>query len=362
MAYVHESLNNKRVRRVLNTTGHGHGAKGGHFQISRQLAKNADAMADKRLIDHEIERAIGEHDEQLHGGKKTRLRLQFGGSAAGPMEPARADRAPRGRAKGNGDAKDKNRIQIIIAPQGAGGPGGAPARPPMPPVRPPMPPPRPPMPPPGAGGPPGMPPGGPPPGMGAPPGLPPGGPPPGMPPGGPPPGMRPPGMAAGGRARRQMGGPAAMPGGPAPGAAMAPIGPGPGGSAVPPPPNMGGTARARGGRAGSDEDCYAKGGSIRARKPKGQAFSAGADMPEGARQPDDTLPMKQQRPEQAIETAAAQAGPGDMDVGDDNMKRGGRANGGECGPGRVPMTAGSASGPGRLEKAKHLPYCEGGRG
>jgi hypothetical protein len=141
---------------------------------------------------------------------------------------------------------------------------------------------------------------------------------------------------------------------------MAPLGAG--GSNVPPPPNMGGTARARGGRAGDDEcgEAYAEGGSVRFKKPKSKAFSEAADMPQPARQPEDVLPMRQERPEQAIATASAQKGMGDEDEGDLGMKRGGRAG---MGPGRVPgIDAGAGSGEGRLEKSKHLDYCAGGRG
>lgn len=180
--YQPEHESRKRVRRVLAATGHHHGKFGGY------LSKHADEAQDKRLIDREVTKAINEHDEQLHGGKKTRLRLRSGGTAVGPMADHRSDRSPRGHAKGA-----KNHVAIIIAPQG----GGQNARPvPVPVPRPvPVPtgaPPRPPMPPPGAMPPPGM---GPPPG-----GLPPA--PLARPPMMPPSGMPPAGMMRkrGGRA------------------------------------------------------------------------------------------------------------------------------------------------------------------
>jgi hypothetical protein len=127
--------------------------------------------------------------------------------ATGEMAAPRGDRPRRGKSHG-GD-KGGHKVNILIAPQGGGGPGG-PAGGMMPPPRPMMPPPRPPMPPPpGAGGPP---PAGPPPGVpmgvGAPGGVPPrpaglGVP---MPPGGPPmlrkSGGRT-GLARGGRGRQE---------------------------------------------------------------------------------------------------------------------------------------------------------------
>src|SRR5215472_8499347 len=137
----HESAGRKKARALLARTGH---RVGGH--LGREPA--SDYESDKRMV----EKGIHEHESQLHGGRHSKLKLADGGVATGEMAPMRADRPRRGRS---GHGKDGgHKVNIVIAPQGGGGP---------PALRPPMmvPPPRPPMPPPGAGGPP---PGGPPPG------------------------------------------------------------------------------------------------------------------------------------------------------------------------------------------------------
>lgn len=141
-----------------------------------------------------IKEAVDEHDDQLHGGKKTRLKLKRGGHVEGEEKRHRLDRAAGGRTKSKGGHKT---IVNVVMPQGGhdaapGGPGGPGAPSPMMPPHPPM------APPPGAGGPP--------PGMaGA------GGPPPGMPPRPP---MGPPVGAGvpmphkkGGRVKKAFGGP-----------------------------------------------------------------------------------------------------------------------------------------------------------
>lgn len=129
-----------------------------------------DAASDKARI----ERAMAQHDSQLHAGKHTRLHLKDGGCAEGSANAIRLDRP--GRARGGmsplGGGKKKssksgkgNHVNVIVASG-----GGEKERPvPVPvPAAGPAAPPKPPMPPPGAG-PAG--PGGPP--MGGPPGMPP---------------------------------------------------------------------------------------------------------------------------------------------------------------------------------------------
>lgn len=322
--YQHEGSSAKRVRRVLTSTGHGH--HGGHLKIGGSVMKHADRLQDKRQIDAAVREGIGEHEEHMHPGKpRTRVRLSAGGMADGGMSDPRADKAPRGK----GGKQAKNHIAIVIAPQGGGQQPGlarpmpvpVPARPPMaapPPAMPPRP-----MPPPGA----------PPMGMGA-----------GMPPPGAPPMMM---RKAGGRTHRQAGGtnmnnmPAvgALPSNPPAGMTQqqyqnwlnglsANAQPGAGPQRMPPQQKSGGRSHhAHGGRTADS--------------------TAGRTTPQNARQFSEDLPAKMNRPEQDIETAEAQ--------------RGRHARGGEVGPGRVEMHAGSGSGEGRLEKSGKLDYCAGGR-
>lgn len=62
----------------------------------------------KDIADHEIGKAVSEHDNQRHGGKKTHLKLKHGGAAKGKTPEARLDRKPRaagGRNKGHKEPK-----------------------------------------------------------------------------------------------------------------------------------------------------------------------------------------------------------------------------------------------------------------
>lgn len=185
-----ETHNHKRAREMLSSGGYGR--MGGHFARanggaaglvrSTGYADGGDVEQDEKLV----RSGIRQHDDQLHGGKQTRLHFQEGGSASGSSSRPRHDRSSRS----HGDGKQP-KINILIhsapKPEGQG---------PMPPQMPPQPPPPPPPPRPPMGG---MPPGGMPP-MGAGPGgpLPPGVGGAGLPPR--PPGMpmRPPGMRQGG--------------------------------------------------------------------------------------------------------------------------------------------------------------------
>jgi hypothetical protein len=128
----------------------------------------------------------------------------------------------------------------------------------------------------------------------------------------------------------------------------------------------------RGGRTG-----YARGG--RGKKRSSMALppspmldattmsrAAKPPMMPGAEQMDEQLPIKMQRPAQRMETAAASVppppAPGEDMAPADMAKRGGRPHRREGGSYSPPhMTGGSGSGTGRLEKAEHLDYCEGGR-
>lgn len=168
----------KKARDLMTRTGY---KAGGH--LGRDEDKSEDAAM--------IKKAFKEHDDQLHGGKTTRLKLKHGGAAEGEKAEDRMDRPKREHHAKGGHVGKKGgtKVNVIVMPQSHGDPGGGLAgAPPMgggaPPPRPPM------MPPPAAAMAP-HPPMGPPPGMaGAP----------------PPPGMRPPGMKRGGRTRLADGG------------------------------------------------------------------------------------------------------------------------------------------------------------
>lgn len=109
-----------------------------------------------------IKSAIRQHDDQLHGGKKTKLKFADGGAVDMPSGERRDRRARGGKTKSKAP-----HVNVIVAPSmhGGGGDAGAP-KPMMPPpmMPPPGPPPMPPMMPPpgGGGGAPGGIPGGPP--------------------------------------------------------------------------------------------------------------------------------------------------------------------------------------------------------
>lgn len=163
---------------------------------SRRGESPGDAVADKARI----ERAISQHDKQLHGGKKTKLALKDGGHCEGGRAGRRLDRP--GRADGGsadspmnqavlaaladkltddtpteyargggtkmGGKKRAGNVNVIVA---AGGEKERPVPVPVPMGGAATPPPKPPMPPgAGMGGPAGM--GAPPPGMGGPMGAP----------------------------------------------------------------------------------------------------------------------------------------------------------------------------------------------
>ena len=58
----------------------------------------------KDIADHEIGKAVSQHDKQKHGGSKTKLHLATGGCATGGEPHSRLDRKPRaagGRNKGH---------------------------------------------------------------------------------------------------------------------------------------------------------------------------------------------------------------------------------------------------------------------
>ena len=139
-----------------------------HGMIARtgnKMARGGRAHPDKMEDEALIRKALNEHDEQQHGGKKTKLKFASGGGIEGEGAKHHMGKRARGGHAGKGG---KHVTNVIVAPQGGGGmhppmaPPPAmqaaprPAPPPMPP-RPAAPPPSAPPPgamPPGAGGPP----------------------------------------------------------------------------------------------------------------------------------------------------------------------------------------------------------------
>lgn len=99
-----------------------------------------------------IRSAIKQHDDQLHGGKSTKLKLASGGVAEDVPACTRMDRAPRARGGKTGKGKKATHVNVVVnagsqapdVPLGglaAAAPPGLPAGPPaMPPAPPPMPP------------------------------------------------------------------------------------------------------------------------------------------------------------------------------------------------------------------------------
>jgi len=158
--HEHRAEHVAKANKILHRAGHKGFAHGGHV----------DADEDAGMV----KSGVRQHENDLHGGKHSKLHLKDGGHVEGERgHHHMAHRARGGKTHGGKHTK----VNVIIAPQGGGG-GGAPpmaARPPMAAA----PPPRPPMPPPGGapmGGPPPMPPPGMTrPGMGMPGAMPPGG-------------------------------------------------------------------------------------------------------------------------------------------------------------------------------------------
>lgn len=160
-------MDHRSLRREAETNYHERLAR--HGTLTPAEDERADKKLAKRIADHEVERGIEEHDEQLHGGKKTRLHLADGGCAEGGRTHRRHDRPGRaagggmphlGGKKGHGGKGHSSHVAVIVNPgqgparpvpvpvpaAGIGGGGMPPvARPPMAPMAPPM-----------AGGAPGM--------------------------------------------------------------------------------------------------------------------------------------------------------------------------------------------------------------
>lgn len=133
-----------------------------HAEMKRQGHKDHDAKKTHHTdggappsmrTEAMIREAMDEHDDQQHGGAKTRLKLKTGGRVEGEEKRDRLDRAKGGRTK---HAGHKTNINIVMPPSQdhpvpvpvpAGGPpmGPPPGMAPHPPMA---------GPPPGAGGPP----------------------------------------------------------------------------------------------------------------------------------------------------------------------------------------------------------------
>jgi len=86
---------NEKARHHLKRAGYATGGMTGH----------SDAAEDKKLIT----RAINEHDAQLHGGKKTHLKLKTGGAVEGKKAGGRLDKLARG-----GSHKPKGKPHVTV--------------------------------------------------------------------------------------------------------------------------------------------------------------------------------------------------------------------------------------------------------
>ena len=86
-----------------------------HASKIRHFAGGGDVAQDKTMI----RKAFAEHDKQLHGGKKTRLKLRAGGHVEGKASKPRADRS--GRKHAHRDMGGTTPMpQAPQAPMGAG--------------------------------------------------------------------------------------------------------------------------------------------------------------------------------------------------------------------------------------------------
>lgn len=143
---------------------HGMNEKARHLMRRTGYKAGGSMHSDKAEDVAMLKKAFSEHDSQLHGGKKTHLKLQTGGEVTGRKSGGRLDKMARGgRKKANVTVNVMNHPQTPIAPSippipvGLAGAGAGP--------RPPMPPPGPAAGPAIGGGAPGVPPMGPRPGM-----------------------------------------------------------------------------------------------------------------------------------------------------------------------------------------------------
>ena len=140
----------------MTTAHHARARKHGNEKANRLLSEKADDRSDKTLI----KKAFQEHDAQLHGGRKTKLKLATGGRARKEHEIEGRDAGGRMDRPSKGKGGKGTKINILNMPGGgAGAGGGKPVPVPVPSGRPAMPPPMPPRPaaaapPPGMGGPP----------------------------------------------------------------------------------------------------------------------------------------------------------------------------------------------------------------
>lgn len=86
----------------------------GGYHRPRDGNIHGDARADAKMV----RSAINQHDDQLHGGKKTKLRLKSGGRVHGEEPGCRPDR----RARGGETGKKHGKVQITVNAAPAGDP------------------------------------------------------------------------------------------------------------------------------------------------------------------------------------------------------------------------------------------------
>lgn len=75
-------------------------------RMKRHAGGAEDARQDKEIADREIGRAFVQHDDQLHEGRKTKLKLKDGGHAEGRASRRRLDRVGHRRKRDTGGVAD----------------------------------------------------------------------------------------------------------------------------------------------------------------------------------------------------------------------------------------------------------------
>lgn len=90
-------------------TKHSQHMRAKHLMARTGYASGGDVSQDKAMI----RKAIDQHDDQLHGGKKTHLSLKTGGAVEGHKSGGRLDKLARGGAH-HGKKKGKTHVTVNV--------------------------------------------------------------------------------------------------------------------------------------------------------------------------------------------------------------------------------------------------------